>query len=501
MPACAAELNLRADEITGDLVSKQISAAGDIELVIQDQALTGALLKYDWESQRGVITDFRTIVDGIIITGSEAEVVDDVVYITNASITKCTLPQPELELYTKLLTFDLANGRLTTKVTWIKVFGYRVIPQPGLSFIVDDSRFGRESREGLPRPIIGADETRGGYLGVTYQTVPSEQYLFRSTLIFGTKTGLEGDVEYLRRLGETGTFSAKWLESPKNQYPLGGLRFDLDRPSGAFSLVAGQAQEENEQTLRYLPEIRYSGATQSIGELRFTPGLRWGYLESPANQTAASRIFGQLRASWRHNLSAGFYLDASAQGKAALYGIDGDQEQYLEGSHTVYLRKRLANWNFGLGHQQTEVVGKPYFKELDPPSTGRFALLNGSYARTLGAGRISAGSTLKYDLAAEQFSSVAYSLGLSGRTELVAASTTIGLNHDLVRNKLKTATLTGELDLADKWLLGANLNYNFDKADWDKSDISLLRKLHCYDIKLEYDLMDQELGARIEFTW
>lgn len=501
LPATAAGLNLRAEEIAGDLTAKGFTAVGDVELVIQNQTLTGALLKYDWESRSGLITDFSTEVDGFIITGSEAAVVDDVVYIANASITKCTLPQPELELFTKLLKFELTTGRLTTRGTWIKVFGYRVIPQPSLSFIIDDSRFSRESREGLPRPIIGTDETRGAYLGVTYQTVPSRDYLFRSTLIYGARTGLEGDFGHLRRLGETGTFSVQWLESPKNPYPLGGLRLDYDLPRGAFSLVAVQAQEENDQILRYLPELRYAGAAQSIGEFQFTPSLRWGYLESPGSRLAASRLVGQLQAGWRHDLSAGYYLVGNTQGKVAFYGTSAADKPYWETSNTVLLRKALSNWTLGLGYELTEVAGKPYFQEFVPPTAGQYALVSGHYARAFGAGRLSGGSTVKYDLVARQFSSASHTLELSGRTGLLAVSTSMALNHDLVQSRLKTASFTGELTLADSWILGANVNYNFDKAAWEKSAVSLLRKLHCYDIKLEYNLKEEELGAKIEFTW
>lgn len=501
LPATAAGLNLRAEEITGDLTGKGFTAVGDVELVIQNRTLTGALLKYDWESRSGQITDFSAEVDGFIITGSEARVVDDVVYITNASITKCTLPQPELELFTKLLKFELSTGRLTTRGTWITVFGYRVIPQPSLSFIIDDSRFSRESREGLPKPIIGVDETRGAYLGVTYQTVPSRDYLFRSTAIYGAQTGLEGDFEYLRRLGESGTFSIQWLETPKNPYPFGGVRFDYDLPGGALSIVAVQAQEENDQILRYLPELRYTGATRRIGEFQLTPGLRWGYLESPESGLAASRLVGEVQAGWRHLLSAGYYLDGSTEGKVAFYGTGAADEPYWEASSSVQLRKRLANWTLGLGYELTEVAGKPYFQEYLLPTTGRYALVSGNYARTFGGGRLSGGSTVKYDLVARQFSSASYTLSLSGRTDLLALSTSVALNHDLVQSRLKTASFSGELGLADKWILGANVNYNFDKAAWEKSAVSLLRKLHCYDIKLEYNLKEEELGAKIEFTW
>lgn len=477
-----------------------------VSMVWQDELITGALLSYNWATQTGTITDFRTEVDGLIITGQKATVQGETVYIQEASITKCDLAQPEFELYTKLLTFNLESKRLTTKGTWIKVYGHKVIPEPSISVVLDDSRFGRESREGLPKPIVGVDSTRGVYAGATYQTLPTDNMLLRSTLIYGSKSKLEGDFSYIGRVGDKGTLTASWVRNPELDYPLGGVRFDYVVGLGDLALVAGQYEEENERTIQYLPELRFSGERQDwrwgkLG-LYLTPQASLGYLRSkddPAKE--AYRLSSKVGAGWKYSFTDTLYLSGSGGIKFLGYSSPENPEPYLELAETTYLKKRVGNSTFGIGHQWTDIQGSPLFGELDKGTAANNGLLSYEYSRGWSSGTISASTTFKYDLDKEAFSTGVYGARITRKGPEVSFGTSLGVEQDLADSQIKTVSYGANLDWAGDWLGAANLKYDLSDDEWDSGELSLIRKLHCYDLKVEYDLVQERIGTKVIFNW
>lgn len=474
-----------------------------VRLSIDGQLITGAFMKYNWANNTGVITDFRTESDGLIITGSKARIEDGVIYVEDASITKCDLPQPEYELYTKLLTYELDSQRLTTKGTWIKIYGHKVIPEPSITMVLDDSRFGRLSREEMPRPILGADTTRGVYAGVTYQTLAKDNTdsLLRTTLIYATETKWEGDLTYIHRVGHDETVTASWLHSPDHPYDLGGLKYDYTSGDGNLIVALGQYREENDQVLRYLPELRFFGAKNSWSQgpltLSFTPTLRSGSVSSPANPAEkVLRLSASTTFSGQYLLAPDFYLTTTGGIKTLTYWSPIDPDPYRELTETTYLKRRVGNSTFGLGHQGSWTEGAPYFGELDPVSEQNYGLLYYGYTNA----RVSAAGTLKYDLETARFDTATYTAGVSGSTGTVKYASTLNLKQDLIQNRLDTVSYSSSLNW-QKWDISANLEYSFSQAKWSEGQVVLVRMFHCYGLQFDYDAVEDKLGGKIVFNW
>ena len=497
----ASQLTLETDSLEVVFPEETIYVPGTVNLLLQDQLITGALLRYDWGSHSGVINDFRTVADGLIITGAEAHIEGDIVYLKRASITKCDLPQPEFEIYSRLLTFDLTTKRLTTRGTWIKVYGYKVIPEPDFSVKLDDSRFGQESRDGMPRPIFGWDSTRGFYGGATYQNLIGDDKLLRGQLVYGAKTGFEGEATYINQVGEKGLFTANWVRDPELTQPLGGFRLDQQLAGGDLALVAGQYQEENEQILRYLPELRFNGRPVNGRRDNFTyqvtPTLRAGQIQAVESPLTATRLGVQTPWSWRYLLGKGLYFSGSGGLKLLAYT---DQLPYWELTNTVYLKKQIGHSTWGLGYQNTRLDGKPYFKELKPATPVNDGLLSYQYRRGWLGQELTALTTLRYDLDKSRFRTATYGLRYSrnwGEAKVISGVT---VEQNLVTAAVQSVSYSGSLNLED-WVAGSDLKYSYQKEQWETGEVFILRKLHCYDIKFEYDLVEERLGTKILFNW
>ncbi len=65
---------------------------------------------------------------------------------------------------------------------------------------------------------------------------------------------------------------------------------------------------------------------------------------------------------------------------------------------------------------------------------------------------------------------------------------------------VQSVSYSGSLNLED-WVAGSDLKYSYQKEQWETGELFILRKLHCYDIKFEYDLVEERLGTKILFNW
>ncbi len=200
-------LTLHADSLTADRATGELEASGNLELIQAGRRLRGESLRYNIDTEEGVLTQARVAEQGVFITGEEIAFSPTRLLARQAQFTTCDHAEPHYSFAadTIELTAEEAqpgerpeSGRLTFDRARITYRNRRLFILPRYSVSV-----GRLREEGGgPLPVTGFSRDDGPYASISYASGSPEDPTFADlNYRYTTFRGIRGHIQVRRTIG------------------------------------------------------------------------------------------------------------------------------------------------------------------------------------------------------------------------------------------------------------------------------------------------------------
>lgn len=478
------ELTAEGATLSADLNRHTVAMPGPVTLITATGVLHGENLQYAWDARKGSLERVETVNQGIRLSGRQAEVSPTEWLLHDGLYTKCLLPTPEYAFLARDLRVDPETRVATARGVTLALFGHRLLPLPNLRFSLKDTPVGRMSRERLPVPSTGYDSARGYYVAEEVPVHLSDQAILLGGAGYGTKEGGRLTLSGLYTPTDTTTISldARWIQRDAGSgTPSGQPAPDLDGQAalstsgylGRLVLQAEDRDDDNGKDLAFLPRIAWTPPAIRLAGLTLTPAAEWAQIREAATGVQTQRQNGSL--AWATPsftlpapafLPGGARLSASGTLGAARYGTgDGLTTETLVATLRQPLTQAFA---LTAAYNRASYTGEtPFaFDQPDRYTEGE-----------LGLGWRTGGNTLSF--------SAVYDL----------ASTPGQPGPALNR----PAALKGSASLtAGRWSLSSAARYELgDDPHYSELSLTLLRRLHCFDVSLKAEPLDQKFSVGV----
>jgi LPS-assembly protein len=208
-----ADMKFQGDRVEVDLVTKIVTARGNVILDQGPRRVTGETLVYDIESETGQFTEATAYVDpDIYFTGSEIEKIGEELYVLkDGVVTSCSSDTP-------VWSFKAGTARVNTQgYTKVKHSRMRIKKLPILyaPYMLYPSN--QERKSGFLFPNVGYSDRRGYQLGMAYyQTLgPSYDATFFADIYGEDFLGVGTEFRYRPTFGTFGNLEAYLIDDPE----------------------------------------------------------------------------------------------------------------------------------------------------------------------------------------------------------------------------------------------------------------------------------------------
>jgi len=167
------DVTLYADRILANRTTGDVEASGRLSLEQKGRRLEGDSLKYNFQSESGVLQNARVREQGVIIRGQSIEFSPQSLVARHAYFTTCDAPQPDYSLAADEISLTAAqaapgkqpqSGRLTLDRARVVYHGRRLLALPRYSVAI-----GQIGQQGTsPFPATGFDREDGPYATISY---------------------------------------------------------------------------------------------------------------------------------------------------------------------------------------------------------------------------------------------------------------------------------------------------------------------------------------------
>jgi len=163
-------LTVRADRMTADRKTGEVTATGHVVLTQEARRLKGETLAYNLNAQRGEITRARVFEEGVILRGERITFSPRLLVAHNASFTTCPGAEPHYAVSAETITLTAAEtppgrnptaGRLTLRHGHLWFHGKKRIALPNYSVSL-----GRQQQEEVLLPTSGYGHKDGLFTGL-----------------------------------------------------------------------------------------------------------------------------------------------------------------------------------------------------------------------------------------------------------------------------------------------------------------------------------------------
>jgi len=200
-------LTLHADSITADRSTGELEASGNLELVQGARRLRGESLRYNINTEEGVLTQARVAEQGVFITGEEVTFSPTRLLARQARFTTCDHADPHYSFGADTIELTAEevgpgeqpqSGRLTFDRARITYRNRRLFALPRYSVSV-----GRIREEGgTPLPVTGFSRDDGPYASISYALGNPEDPTFADlNYRYTTFRGIRGHIQARRTIG------------------------------------------------------------------------------------------------------------------------------------------------------------------------------------------------------------------------------------------------------------------------------------------------------------
>lgn len=465
------DLEAQGEQLQADLERQVVEMAGPVTLQTPSGTLTGKNLQYAWDSRHGSVANARTLSQGVILTSQAAEISPETWVFDQSLVTKCNLPTPEYAFLAKTLVVDPQTQLARARGVHLALFGYTIMPLPDMRFSLKNTEVGRMSRSRLPMPQVGYDSTRGYFLSDEFPVHLSDRDIILAGGGYGTREGGRLTLSGLYQPADETTYrlDAVWRQhSPAQTADSsasapsdldGTFRAATSTPAGRLTFTLSQENDPDHGNR----DLAYAGAqlaprSTRLAGLLITPYLEWANIREEASGRETTRGLARLSWSAAPHVPGPFTLSLSGMASQATYGTD---ERLTAETLSAVVSHPLGStlslrtqYNF---HGYTGTT--PFlFDAPDRYSEGELGLAWQEGPNTAAVSAV-------YDLS---------SLGTAQSLTSPAA--------------LK---LTAALDTA-RWRVATNIRYDLGTdPHYETLSYELVRKLHCFDLRLKGDLLTQ----------
>jgi len=200
-------LTLRADSITADRSTGELEASGNLELVQGGRRLRGQSLRYNINTEEGVLTQARVAEQGVFITGEEVVFSPTRLLARQAQFTTCDEADPHYSFGADTIELTAEevgpgeqpqSGRLTFDRARVTYRNRRLFALPRYSVSV-----GRLREEGGgPLPVTGFSRDDGPYASISYALgTPEDPTSADLSYRYTTFRGIRGHIQFRRTIG------------------------------------------------------------------------------------------------------------------------------------------------------------------------------------------------------------------------------------------------------------------------------------------------------------
>ncbi len=202
-------LELRADDLTYDRATGEVTASGNLQLTQGPRVMFGESLRYNLNAEEGVLRRARVVEQGVIVTGEEIRFSPREAVAREAQFTTCDRPDPHFAFAAERITLTAEEaptsgaprrGRLSLSKGRVVYRGRSVLPVPGYTVNVGDVGTGK----GNPTPILGFSADDGPYVSMGYTLGrPDGPLMGDFRYRYTTSRGIRGHLRVWRAAGPT----------------------------------------------------------------------------------------------------------------------------------------------------------------------------------------------------------------------------------------------------------------------------------------------------------
>jgi hypothetical protein len=459
------DLAATGERLEADLTAQQVRMVGPVIVRTPEGVLEGSDLDYRWTEGTGSLKAVHTSVQGIKIAGREVRLQTDGLVLSDGSLTGCTLEKPDYLIAGKTIEIDPKTKTVDLSGASLYLFGHKVLPLPHLRFSLADSEAGRLSRSRLPMPATGYDSARGYYLSDEFPVLLSEQGILLLGAGYGSQERgrLTAGGLYSLSPATTLDFNARFIQSDavSGQADLDGVvRLEARTFGGKMELSYEDRDDDDGKDLIFRPSLTFTPAPVSFGLLKLEPSIGGALVEEKATGQKTSRLATSM--AWS---TPAFGL---AGGKVTLNGT--------------------TEWAaYGTG--QARLTGATNAGWARPVTSDLPFLANYASVQQAGA------TPFLYDRPERIYREGAVGLAVGPEDRRLALSAVYDLETGLRRLQAVKGSLSVD---SPNWEVAGDVRYELTEQRYSEATLALTRHLHCFDVELKYDPVEQKTSFGVE---
>ena len=186
------DVTLTADTVTGNALTGDLQAFGNVLFKDKKQTLTGNSFTYNFKTEIGLARDSSANVDNIYFRGKELKSEPNRYTITGSRFTACDREKPHYYMSARELIIE-PDKKLTARDASIIFFGKRILHVPKFTINLD-----KENKTEVKLPPIGISGHYGFYTGYEFDISKEPNTIGTLDIKLATKYTFQGGLMYDR---------------------------------------------------------------------------------------------------------------------------------------------------------------------------------------------------------------------------------------------------------------------------------------------------------------